>query len=171
MLEYVPIVILMSEQPEIGSIVSEQVEFFRSGITRPLEFRTSQLKKIRALLSDFESKILEAARQDSGKPAYEAYISEIGGTLLELKHAIKNVPKWVRPRKIRTPISQFKAAGRIHPEPKGVVLIIGPWNYPVNLILNPLVGAICAGNCAILKPSEVAPASSSVLSESLLRLP
>ncbi|MFW9928387.1 MAG: aldehyde dehydrogenase [Candidatus Thorarchaeota archaeon] len=153
----------MTNFPEIGSIVNKQHKFFNSGTTKDVTFRISQLNILKSILEKHQSEILSAVQKDLKKPEYEAYITEIGGTLLELKYALKNIKKWIKPRKVRAPISQFKGSGKIYPEPLGVSLIISPWNYPFNLILTPLIGAISAGNCAILKPSELAPSSSETI--------
>lgn len=155
----------MSTQTIYSEIIQDQRKFFQSGHTRPVEFRIKQLQILKQLLKDYETKILEAVKLDMHKSNYEGFISEIGGTILEINYALKRVKKWVKIRNIRGPLSQFKAGGRVYSEPRGIVLIMGPWNYPVNLVLTPLIGAIAAGNCAILKPSELAPNSSHVLAE------
>lgn len=153
----------MHNEAEMSSIISSQRNFFNSGKTKDLNFRITQLKQLKSILSKYEQEIISAVYEDLKKPSYEAFITEIGGTFLELKYAIKNLKKWAKPRKISVPISQFKGSGRIYPEPKGLTLIIGPWNYPFNLLFTPLIGAISAGDCAILKPSELSPHSSKTI--------
>ena len=153
----------MSNVIDFKSIITEQRNFFNSGKTKDVNFRIRQLKLLASLLSKYENDIISAVYEDLKKPEYEGFITEIGGTRLELNYALKNVKKWAKPKKIRAPLSQFKGSGKIFPEPKGLTLIIGPWNYPFNLLLTPLIGTISAGNCAIIKPSELAPKSSKVI--------
>ena len=153
----------MQKQSDFCSIISEQRNFFNSGKTKDINFRITQLKLLKSILSKYEQDIVSAVYNDLKKPSYEAFITEIGGTLLELNYALKHLRKWVKPRKIRAPLSQFKGGGKIYPEPKGLTLIISPWNYPFNLLLTPLIGAIAAGDCAIVKPSELAPNSSKTI--------
>ena len=157
----------MLNRSNLDIIISEQRNFFNSGKTKDVNFRISQLKLLSSILVKYEKEILSAVYEDLKKPEYEAFITEIGGTRLELKYALKNVKKWVKPRKVRAPLSQFKGTGKIFPEPKGLTLIIGPWNYPFNLLLTPLIGTISAGNCTIIKPSELAPESSKVITNIL----
>jgi aldehyde dehydrogenase (NAD+) len=97
---------------------------------------------------------MEALRKDLNKAPFEAYETEVGFILQELGFTIRNMSKWVRPKNVRTPVLHFPAASCIYPEPYGVVLIMSPWNYPFQLAIGPLIGAIAAGNCAVEKPSE-----------------
>ena len=133
-----------------------QRAFFRTGATRDVEFRKAQLARLRAAIVAREAAILEALKQDLGRPAEEAYTSEIGIVLAEIDAAGKGVAAWARPRRVRTPPVLFPAASRVQPEPYGSVLIIAPWNYPFQLAIAPLAAAIAAGNCAVVKPSEAA---------------
>jgi aldehyde dehydrogenase (NAD+) len=136
---------------------------FRSGRTRPLEWRLDRLHALRALLKEREAEAFAALRADLGKPALEAYAGEVGFALAELDHTLKHLASWVRPERVPTPIANFKATSTIRRDPLGVVLIIGPWNYPLQLLVGPLVGALAAGNCAVLKPSELAPRTSALV--------
>ncbi len=136
---------------------------FREGRTRPLAWRLEHLQKLRALLKDREAEALAALRADLGKPALEAYASELGFLVAELDHTIKHLPAWVRPEKVSTPLANQPASSTILREPLGVVLIISPWNYPLQLALGPLMAAIAAGNCAVIKPSEVSSHTSALL--------
>jgi len=159
-----------SEQPasddkEIVETVARLRRAFDSGVTRPLEWRLSQLKQFAAMLRDNEPAMIEALRQDLGKPEFEAWIGEIGFLMGDVSYAIKHLPKWLKPRKVKTPLAAQPAKARVYSEPLGVVLIIAPWNYPIQLALAPLVGALAAGNCAVIKPSEVAPASSALMAK------
>ena len=146
-------------------IIEKQRTYFHSGESRPPTSRKKVLLVLKTMLSENESTILEALETDMKKPKIEAYTSELSLLYHEIDMTIKNLKKWVRPVKVRTPLINFPASSRIIPEPYGITLIISPWNYPIYLALAPLIGALAAGNCVILKPSELAPASSHLLSE------
>ena len=133
---------------------NKQKEFFSSGKTKNIDFRINNLKKLKNIIKKNEEKIIEALNKDLGKSAFESYATEIGIVYDELNLHIKNTRKWAKREKRKTPIVHFPAKSYIYKDPYGVALIIGPFNYPVQLILLPLVAAISAGNCAILKPSE-----------------
>ncbi|MBF2003791.1 MAG: aldehyde dehydrogenase [Synechococcales cyanobacterium M58_A2018_015] len=151
-------------QDTIGAIVRRQRAFFNSGQTKSLEFRLTQLKALRQAVIDHQAAVLQALRADFNKPELEAFLTEIGVTK-EIDYAIKHLRRWMQPQRAAVPLEQRPAKARIYPEPLGVVLIIGPWNYPFQLMIAPLVAAIAAGNCALLKPSEVAPHTSRVVAE------
>jgi aldehyde dehydrogenase (NAD+) len=119
---------------------------------------------LRQAVVEHQTAIIEALKTDLNKPEFEAYAAEVG-VLKEIDYAIKHIKTWTKPKKAAIGIEQFPGFGRIYAEPLGVVLIIGAWNYPFQLIISPLVGAIAAGNCAILKPSEIALHSSHVLAD------
>lgn len=140
-------------------------EFYRGGETRSAGFRREQLTRLEQALERRETGLLDALKADLGKPAAEAYASEIGFTLSDIRHARKHLGRWMRPRRVSVPLMFFPARGRVVPEPYGVALILGAWNYPIQLLLSPLVAAMAAGNCAALKPPEGAPATSSALAE------
>ena len=133
----------------ISDILSQQRQFFATGKTKDLSFRIAQLKRLKEAISLNQPQIVEAVKADLNRPEFEAYF-EIA-TVSEVNYAIKHLKSWVKPKKVSTSIDQFPASASIYPEPKGVVLIIGPWNYPFQLMISPLVGAIAAGNCTILK--------------------
>ncbi|TVY03341.1 aldehyde dehydrogenase [Cohnella terricola] len=153
---------------KIDAVVSRQQVYYQSGETRPVAFRKEQLNKLREAVQRREPELLAALKQDLNKSEQEAYTTEIGIVLKEISTALRGVRRWAKPRKVRTPITHLGASSRIVPEPYGTTLIIGPWNYPVNLILVPLVSAIAAGNTIVVKPSELAPAASKAVA-SLLR--
>jgi len=140
---------------------------FESGRTRPLGHRLKQLEGLERFLKDREAEIERALHDDMGRPAFEAYPSEIALILAEIVLARKKLRKWTRPERVSTAIACQPGRSYIYREPLGVVLIIGPWNYPLQLLLLPLVGAIAAGNCTVLKPSELAPATSSLIANRL----
>lgn len=127
------------------------------GETRSLNWRLEQLKRLRALVMNHEQEVLEALKQDLGKPPTEAYF-EVVALLQELKLTETNLRRWMRPRSVSVPLAQQPGQASVIPEPLGCVLIIGPWNYPFSLTLQPLISALAAGNTAVLKPSEHAPA-------------
>lgn len=140
-------------------------DFFAKGETKSVSFRKTQLKLLLSLLNQYESRILDALYADLGKSPFEAYATEIGLLKEEIKRHIKHVKNWSKPEKVLTPITSFPASSYIESVPYGVSLIISPWNYPVQLTLLPLVGAISAGNCALIKPSEYTPNTAQVLDE------
>jgi aldehyde dehydrogenase (NAD+) len=148
---------------EIPAVVSGLRKAFDSGTTRSLAWRREQLERFRTMLIDREAELAAALHKDLGKPRLEAFIGEIKFVQIEVEHALKNLRRWTRNESVSTPLSLQPAKSMIVREPLGVVLIIGPWNYPVQLVLGALVPAIAAGNCACLKPSELAPASSAAM--------
>lgn len=154
-----------SSAATIAATLEQQRQFFATGQTRPPQARRQQLLNLKAAIDRHQDKLLAALAQDLGKCNLEAFVSEIGAVRTELACALKHLSQWTKPRPVATTILQFPAQAWIQAEPLGVVLIIGPWNYPISLILRPLVGAIAAGNCAILKPSEIAPHASAALAQ------
>ncbi|GAX35881.1 aldehyde dehydrogenase [Nodularia sp. NIES-3585] len=146
------------------AIVGKQRNFFQTGKTKEITFRLQQLKILKQAILENEKAIFQALQADLQKPEVESYISEIKVTQ-EIDYAIKHLKNWHKPKQVAVPWQLFSYSARIHPEPLGVVLIIGAWNYPFNLITAPLVGAIAAGNCTILKPSEIAVHTSNLLAE------
>ncbi|NLD99750.1 MAG: aldehyde dehydrogenase family protein [Fibrobacter sp.] len=138
----------------IAELFKSQKLFFASGHTYAVSWRHEQLTKLKRMLQDNTDAILDCLFDDLRKPAYEAYTSEIGVVLAEIDHALKNLAKWTKPQKIHTPLINTPSTGMHYAVPYGSVLIIGPWNYPVLLLLQPLVASLAAGNCAVLKPSE-----------------
>lgn len=147
----------------ISDLVTRQRRFFDTGATRPLSFRLDMLKRLRKALLENEALFNEALKSDLNKSTMESYMSEIGMVLEEIRFHIKYLPRWIKDRKVRTPLAQFHAKSFISPEPHGVTLIIAPWNYPLQLCLLPLVGAISGGNTAVVKPSAYAPATSAAI--------
>jgi aldehyde dehydrogenase (NAD+) len=145
-------------------IVIYQKEYFRSGHTRNYAFRRDALNKLDKALDQYESELLQALEEDFGKNRIESFLTEIFTTRGEIKDALRNLKRWMKPRvKMLSGIAQFPAGSKVISEPLGQVLIISPWNYPVHLALAPLVGAISGGNCSIIKTSELAPQVSKVL--------
>jgi aldehyde dehydrogenase (NAD+) len=142
---------------------------FRSGRTRPVEWRRAQLEGLVRMLTDAEAELSAAMAEDLGKPAIEAYATDIGFTRTEVTHLLKRFEGWMKPRRVPVPITSQPGKGRVVPEPLGVALVIAPWNYPVQLLVSPLAAALAAGNAVVCKPSELAPATSAVLARLLPR--
>ena len=128
--------------------------YFLSGATRDYGFRRNQLLQLRKAIKQYEAELNEALYKDLHKSPEEAYATEIGFLYAEISHALSHLKSWMEPQKVSSPIVLFPSSGKILREPLGVCLIIAPWNYPFQLLVAPLIGAIAAGNCAILKPSE-----------------
>jgi aldehyde dehydrogenase (NAD+) len=147
----------------ISELLPAQRQFFATGQTKDVAFRLSQLQRLKQKIQEYQPQILAALKADLNKPELEGMFEL--SVIKEIDYVIKNLKYWVKPQKVKTPIEQFPASGRIYSEPLGVVLIIGPWNYPFSLMIEPLLGAIAAGNCAILKPSEIAPHTSAIVAE------
>lgn len=154
---------MMLTQVPVKDIIRQQREFFATGKTKDVEWRIEQLKRLKQAVIDNQEAIVKAVKADLGRPDFEAYF-EIAA-ITEINYALKHLKSWVKPKKASTGIEQFPASAKIYPEPLGVVLIIGPWNYPFQLMISPLVGAIAAGNCAVLKPSEIAANTSRVITD------
>ena len=135
-------------------IIENQKTFFKTDQTKSIYFRIKALESLRKTIIEYEHDIIKALHYDLNKAPFETYMTEIGVTLLEIKHTIKHLRKWMKPKKVRTPLTLFKAKSKIIYEPYGQVLVIAPWNYPFQLVFAPLIGAIAAGNCVVIKPSE-----------------
>ncbi|HMA86206.1 MAG TPA: aldehyde dehydrogenase [Desulfosalsimonadaceae bacterium] len=150
---------------EVKNILAHHRAFHAEGHTMDVRFRIKQLNLLHHAIDQFEDKILAALHQDLRKSRYEGYLTEIGIVRDEIRHVIRRLPKWSRPKRVKTPVYHWPAVSRIYPEPYGVALIIAPWNYPFQLTMAPLVAAMAAGNCAVLKPSEYAPATAEVIRE------
>jgi len=140
-------------------------DFYNDGNTLSYEFRKSRLLAFENAIKKYEGEISDALFADLGKSAEESWGTETGLLLSEIKYAIKHLSEWMKPKRVSTGLVTFPSSGKIYRDPLGVVLIISPWNYPVQLSLVPLVGAIAAGNCAVLKPSEMAPATEKLIAK------
>ncbi|SDE22311.1 aldehyde dehydrogenase (NAD+) [Paenibacillus sp. UNCCL117] len=144
-------------------MLQEHRQFFHSGRTRDLSFRLEQLNKLLEAIRRAEPQLLAALRQDLRKSEFEAFTTEISFVQQSIRDMKKHLGKWMKPQKVPTPLALFPSSSRIVSEPYGTVLIIGPFNYPFQLVMEPLIGAIAAGNCAALKPSEHTPSVSAVI--------
>ncbi|MDU4694356.1 MAG: aldehyde dehydrogenase [Paenibacillus sp.] len=151
----------------VAEIVRAQQQFVQSGATRPVEFRLRQLERLKAAITRYEMRILEALQRDLRKPELEGYSTEVGYAYDSIGYVMKRLRQWVKPERVRTPITHVGSRSYIYREPYGSTLIIGPFNYPFMLVIDPLIGAISAGNAAIVKPSEFTPHVSGVIAEML----
>ncbi|MBP7738652.1 MAG: aldehyde dehydrogenase [Spirochaetes bacterium] len=154
----------MSQKAIAGKILRLR-KFFESGDTKNVSFRKKQLRLLRKAIRKNEDAIMDALARDLKKPLFESYASEIGILYTEIRHVLWHLRSWSRKRAVKTPIIHFYSTSAVRQEPYGVVLIIGPWNYPFQLIIAPLIAAIAAGNCAVIKPSELAPATSRLVAK------
>lgn len=150
----------MQNPMEIPEIIRKQRMFFNSAATHAYEFRIDALQKLKKGIQKFESQFSRALKDDLGKSEFESYATETGFALYDLTHTIKNLKKWMKPGKIKTPFLTQPASSRILYTPLGVNLIISPFNYPIGLTFGPLIAAIAAGNTAVVKTSELTPACS-----------
>ncbi|WP_288478792.1 aldehyde dehydrogenase [Clostridium thermobutyricum] len=139
---------------DLKKVFLDQKEFFKTGKTKNIDFRIDALKKLKKAIKENEEDFLIALNKDLGKSKFEGYATEIGIVYDEINIHIKNLRYWVRKKKVKSSIIYFPSKNYIYKEPYGVALIIGPFNYPFQLVIAPLIGAISAGNCAVIKPSE-----------------
>ena len=154
---------------DAAGVVAKVRGAFDSGITRPASWRREQLGQLKRLMKENEDELIDTLRLDLGKPAAEAYASEIAFTNSEIRNILSNLDRWMRPRHVPLPLKFRPGSARIVPQPLGVALVIAPWNFPVQLLLLPIATAIGAGNAVVGKPSEIAPRSSSVLARLIPR--
>ena len=150
-----------------GELITGLRETFASGRTRPAEWRRAQLKGILSLLTDHAEEICAAVTEDLGRPTFEAYSTEVGTPLAHVRHTLKHFEEWMKPTRKGVGLTSMPGRAEIIKDPLGVALIIAPWNYPVDLVLEPLAAALAAGNCVVIKPSELSPATSAVLARLL----
>lgn len=150
---------------EYKGLVRRQKEFFETGKTKKPGFRVFYLGRLLKWMEENEARILDALNKDLGKSSTEGYMTEIGMVKEEIRFAMKYLTLWSKPRRVRTSVSQFPSVSFIYREPYGVVLIMAPWNYPFQLTVAPLIGAVSAGNCAVLKPSSYSVHTSEMIKE------
>ncbi|WP_113908131.1 aldehyde dehydrogenase family protein [Aliidiomarina celeris] len=151
----------------IEEIVTQLHHSFSAQRSRPLNWRIAQLRNMERMLTEHSSVFSAALAEDLGKSETEAWTTEIGFLLNDIKHTLKHIRKWVKPRNVSSPLAMQPATSRLTPEPLGVVLVFGAWNYPLQLTLSPVIAAIAAGNCVCVKPSEVSPAVSAAIAQYL----
>ena len=140
---------------DAAEIVNKQRQFFNTGKTKVVEFRIEQLKKLQKLIIDNEEAVSEALKIDLNKSKMEAYGTEIGFLIADIDHTLKDIRSLAKPRKVKTPLFHQLASSWIQAEPYGVTYIIAPWNYPFQLALSPVIGAIAAGNTCVIRPSRM----------------
>ena len=150
---------------DITAIVARQRAFFETGETLPLAYRKEALMKLRSAILAREGEIAAALKSDLGKSASEAYMCETGMVLAELSYVMRHMASWVKKRHVLSPLAQFPSKSFTVKNPYGVVLVMSPWNYPFMLTMDPLIGALAAGNCCVLKPSAYAPATAEVIAK------
>ncbi|EOP57462.1 aldehyde dehydrogenase [Bacillus cereus VDM053] len=154
----------------ISSVVNKQKQYFYNGYTRSIETRKNNLKKLYDGIQRFEEEIFQALKLDLNKSAHESFTTEVGYVLKEISFQLKHMSSWSKPKRVRTALTHFGSKGKVVPEPYGVTLIIAPWNYPFQLAIAPLVGALAAGNTVVLKPSELTPNVSKMLTRMIEEL-
>lgn len=152
---------------DMHGIVENQRKFFLTHMTRDVKFRIRALTKLQQTIREWEPRIAEALQADLGKCSTEGYMCEIGLVLGSLRDTLKHIRSWSKPRRVMASLAHFPSCCRVEADPYGVVLIMSPWNYPVLLCLDPLIAALSAGNCCVVKPSSTTPATSAVLAEML----
>ena len=150
---------------DIQQIVQRQHDYFATGATLGVKGRLAALDRLRTAIEKYEGEINDALKADLNKSPFETYMCEVGLVLNELSYIRRRPRRWVRDKRVPTPLSQFKSVSFRHPEPYGVVLVMAPWNYPFMLAMEPVVGAIAAGNCVVMKPSAYSPATSAVMAK------
>lgn len=155
----------MASEAEIQKVIDTQRAFFANGKTFDVQFRIDALKRLQVAIKAHEEEIEEALRQDVGKSAFEGYMCEVGLTLAELSYQIKHVRKWAKPHRVASDLANFHSSYFRIAEPYGVTLVMSPWNYPFMLTIEPLIGAIAAGNCCVVKPSAYSAATSDIIAK------
>lgn len=149
----------------IPDLIANQRDYYRTQITKDVAFRTQQLRTLRQAILEHEQDIYDAVSRDLGKGYEEAFLTELTLVIKEIDHHIKKLPRWQRPQRVSTPLYLFPSRSEVVAEPLGAVLIIGPFNYPFQLTMAPLVGAISGGNCTTVKPSEQTPHTAAVIAD------
>ena len=150
---------------ELSRILDAHKKFFAAGKTKNVDFRIKQLNNLKQALKTNEEAIISAMYQDLHKSRYETFTTEIGVLYYSIELITRHLKKWAKPRRVPTPVIFLGAQSYIYREPYGTALIIGPFNYPVNLVFEPLIGAISAGNCAVIKPAQMTPNVSKIIAK------
>jgi aldehyde dehydrogenase (NAD+) len=147
------------------TLIDKQKAYFQTNETKKLSFRLEALRKLRAAVQSHEKELMDALKSDLNKSEFDSYSTEIGVVLEEIRFTMKHLRLWTKPKRVKTPLTHIGSRSYIYPEPYGLALIIAPWNYPLQLAIAPLIGAIAAGNCAIIKPSELTPKTSETMAK------
>lgn len=153
----------------VEDVMKQQRKFFTRGETRAVSFRKRELNKLLQSITEFEEEILQALKTDLNKSSFEAYATEVGIVRDEIRFFLKHTARFSKPRRAKTPLAHFRSHSRVYREPYGTVLVMAPWNYPFQLTMVPLIGALAAGNTAVVKPSRYAPATAKVIEKILNR--
>ncbi|MFP7298139.1 aldehyde dehydrogenase [Neobacillus niacini] len=148
-----------------GDLLKAQRDFFQTGKTKDVSFRIEALTSLGNMIRSHETEIMAALKKDLNKSDFDTYVTEMGILLEEIRFTLKHIRDWTQPKRVKTALTQMGSKGYIYYEPYGVALIISPWNYPLQLAIAPLIGAIAAGNCTVLKPSELTPETSNLMAE------
>ncbi|WP_027409160.1 aldehyde dehydrogenase [Anoxybacteroides tepidamans] len=148
-----------------SELLEKQQRYFHRGETKQVKFRLKQLEALKRAIQAHEQEIIATLHDELHKSPLESYSTEIGFVYKEISFIMKHLRNWTKPKRVKTPLTHFGSKSYLYPEPYGVSLIIAPWNYPFQLAMAPLVGAIAAGNCAVVKPSEYTPKMSSLLNK------
>ncbi len=154
----------MAPDISIPALIQSQRQFFRTGVTLSYTFRIEQLKKLKKIFTEHEAELIAALQKDLQKAPFESILNEILLVIKEIDYAISHLKKWMKDKSVSTPLSLWPARSFIQSEPYGCCLMISPWNYPVMLTFSPLIGAISAGNCVMIKPSEISTHTQRVIS-------
>lgn len=154
-----------SSEFDTSAIIKAQNSFFESGATLDISKRIKKLKALESLIQKREKDISQALYNDFQKPEFETVVTETSFILSELKYIIKNLEKWAKPKRVKSPLLNFPSRDFIYSEPYGTCLVLAPWNYPFQLKVSPAIGAIAAGNTVVLKPSEYSPYTSEIVEE------
>ena len=155
----------MATQEQIDGIKRCQEAFFATGITISVDYRLQALRRLEAVIRRREAEIEAAIKSDLGKSAFEGYMCEVGLTLAELSYQLKHIRRWAKPQRVAPDLANFPSSYRTVAEPYGEVLVMSPWNYPFLLTIEPVIGAVAAGNCCVVKPSAYSPATSALIAE------
>lgn len=155
----------MTQQPNVPQIVARQKAYFQSGATQDVNGRIIALRRLYDAIKAQEPQIARALRKDLGKSADESYLSEVGIVLSEISFQIAHIRRWSRPERKLPSLTNVPSSSTVYRVPKGVVVVLSPWNYPFQLTMEPLVGAVAAGNCVVCRPSDHAPATSAVMAQ------
>ncbi|MBB2478883.1 aldehyde dehydrogenase [Bacillus sp. APMAM] len=145
------------------TLIEKQKAYFKTNETNDIPFRLNALQKLKSAIQTNEIELMNALKSDLNKSEFDSYSTEIGVVLEEIRFTLKHLKVWSKPKSVKTPLTHIGSKSFIYPEPYGVALIISPWNYPFQLAIAPLIGAIAAGNCAIIKPSELTPKTSEII--------
>ena len=148
---------------DVQTAVDSMHAWFETGKTLPLHYRRNILQALRTYLKKHEDEVLDALHEDLGKAPFEGFATELGIVYDEIRLCLNKLYAWAKPKRVATPLAHFPSSSKVYPSPYGVVAVLSPWNYPLQLALVPVIDALTAGNCVVLKPSHTSPATSTFL--------